>query len=85
MRHALSDLWPSEIRNRPKQGFGVPFSVWLRHPDLQQLCDRIFSKESHLRGLLPGLPTKPTSPDSYQSWLLLTLGVWLENHSETAA
>jgi asparagine synthase (glutamine-hydrolysing) len=85
MRHALSDLWPSGIRKRPKQGFGVPFSVWLRHPDLQRLFVRIFSKESRLKGLLPGLPTNPTSPDSYQSWLLLTLGVWLDNHCEAAA
>jgi len=85
MRHALSDLWPSEIRKRPKQGFGVPFSVWLRHPDLQGLHDRIFSGDSQLRELLPGLPSSPASPDSYQSWLLLTLGVWLNNHCEAAA
>jgi len=80
MRRALSDKWPPAIRGREKQGFGVPFSAWLRQPDLQSLSERIFAEKSLLRRLLPGLPSGQASTESYQSWLLLSLGVWLEQH-----
>jgi asparagine synthase (glutamine-hydrolysing) len=32
LRHALADRLPPEIRNRRKQGFGVPIGTWLRGP-----------------------------------------------------
>ena len=80
MRFALSELWPPAIRNRSKQGFGVPFSAWLRHPDLQGLTNRVFAEKSRLRQLLRGLRSSENSPDSYQTWLLLALGIWLEQH-----
>ena len=80
MRFALSDYWPAAVRNRSKQGFGVPFSAWLRHPDLQGLTKRVFAEKSRLRQLFRGLPSGEGSPDSYQTWLLLVLGIWLEQH-----
>jgi asparagine synthase (glutamine-hydrolysing) len=80
MRRALSDKWPPAIRNRQKQGFGVPFSSWMRQPDMRNMCQRIFAEKSLLRRLFPGLTLEQTSPDSYQTWILLSLGVWLDQH-----
>jgi asparagine synthase (glutamine-hydrolysing) len=85
MRHAMSDKWPLSIRNRKKQGFGVPFSDWLKHPELHRLCKRVFSEKSLLSRLFLGLSSVKLSPDSYQTWLLLSLGVWLEQHQIAVA
>lgn len=81
MRSAFKKYWPKEIHNRNKQGFGAPFSHWLNQPGMQHLCNKIFSKSGKLAYLMPGLISNlPLSPDSYNTWILLTLGAWLEQN-----
>ncbi len=78
-KHALSKYWPEKVRTRPKQGFGAPFDIWLKLPDVLDLMRRVRANGSKLSSLLPGL-------DDYESlharrkWFLLTLGLWLEEH-----
>ena len=81
MRSAFERYWPKEIHKRGKLGFGAPYSHWLRQPGMQRLNERIFSKSGRLADLMPGLISNmPLSPDSYHTWILLTLGVWLEQN-----
>lgn len=85
MYHALSTYWPKEIRARSKQGFGAPYATWLGIPELKSHAHRVFAGGSSLSRLLPGLRFDQISPDSYQTWILLTLGVWLEHHGVLAS
>ena len=78
LREACSHYWPDELKDRPKQGFGVPLDVWLARPDVRALRARIFSRHSALVDLLPGLGRRFTLRNDYQTWVLLTLGLWLE-------
>jgi asparagine synthase (glutamine-hydrolysing) len=80
LRETCSRYWPEEIKHRPKQGFGVPLKVWLARPDVRVLRERVFSSHSALVDLLPGLRERSTWRNDYQTWILLTLGLWLEKH-----
>ena len=82
MRRAFENLWPAEINKRPKLGFGAPFKVWLRQPDVKTMAGNIFSRGSPLHALFPGFSPDCFNPDNYQSWLLLILGVWLQKQGE---
>lgn len=78
LHKACSDYWPDELRGRPKQGFGAPYTVWLKRPDVQKLCERVFSAGGSLRKLLPGLSAGQAKQNTYRTWVLLCLGLWLE-------
>jgi hypothetical protein len=80
MRAAFGDLWPEEIRSRPKQGFGSPIQEWLRQPALRELVDAVAAPGSRLRRLLPGVVPEDLHAANYMSWILLTLGLWLDTH-----
>lgn len=43
LKEAAKDLLPPEIINRPKKGFGVPISQWLKK-DLRPLTDRLLAE-----------------------------------------
>ena len=79
-KYTFSRYWPEEIRTRPKQGFGAPYRVWLRSPEVSSLMRRVFAAGSRLSGLLPGLGSSESSPDERRKWFLLVLGLWLEEH-----
>jgi asparagine synthase (glutamine-hydrolysing) len=80
MRTAFADLWPEEIHDRPKQGFGSPIGEWFRQPALRELVDATAAPGSRLRRLLPGVVPDDLHRSSYASWILLTLGLWLDTH-----
>ncbi|HEY6140690.1 MAG TPA: asparagine synthase (glutamine-hydrolyzing) [Thermoanaerobaculia bacterium] len=80
MRAAFSDLWPEEIRHRPKQGFGSPIQQWMRQPAVRDLLESAAAPGSRLRRLLPGLTPHDLGHENYASWILLTLAVWLNVH-----
>ena len=77
-KQALSRYWPPALRTRGKQGFAAPFQVWLGFPEVKTLLQRIFAEGSRLRELLPGVRPEQQHARNYQTWNLLTLGLWLE-------
>jgi asparagine synthase (glutamine-hydrolysing) len=78
LRKAAEHLWPPAIRTRPKLGFGAPYGKWLSRPDVRELLRRVFARGSRLRTLLPGVAASDATARSYKTWILLTLGLWLE-------
>jgi asparagine synthase (glutamine-hydrolysing) len=59
---AVGDLLPPECRNRPKQGFELPFSTWLTGP---------------LRGQFEAMFAHPPIPALSQRFLTSLWQVWL--------
>lgn len=82
MREAFQALWPHEIRTRGKQGFGAPLASWMHQPDVQEMVRSVSSPASPLQALLPGLRRQDLLRPTYASWVLFTLGLWLERHPE---
>jgi asparagine synthase (glutamine-hydrolysing) len=80
-KHALKRYWPSELHTRGKQGFAAPYDRWLGFQDVRVLVDRIFKSGSRLSELLPGLRPSQRLQPNYETWNLLTLGLWLEGHA----
>ncbi len=83
-KRAIADLVPSEILNRPKQGFGVPIQRWIN----EQLRDRIRDTLSDPRFLQRGYVTRKhvellldehereRRDHSMALWSLLMLELW---------
>jgi asparagine synthase (glutamine-hydrolysing) len=83
LRQACMNSWPKELRSRDKQGFGAPCDVWLGFPKVKSLTAHVFASGSPLRRLLPGIKARQQHTLSYQTWILLTLGLWLERQRVT--
>ena len=79
-KQALSRYWPPVLRTRGKQGFAAPFQAWLGFPEIKALLHRVFADGSRLRELLPGVHLEQQHARNYETWNLLTLGLWLEQH-----
>ena len=79
-KQAFRQYWPAELRTRGKQGFAAPFQIWLGFPEVKRLLRRLFADGSRLRELLPGLRSEQQDIRNYETWNLLTLGLWLEQH-----
>jgi len=79
-KHALKQYWPSILHKRGKQGFAAPFQAWLEFPEVRMLSQRVFADGSKLRVLLPGVRSEQQHVRNYETWNLLTLGLWLERH-----
>ena len=80
LRDACGRYWPPALHTRGKQGFGAPCIEWLGQKDMQALALRVFAIGSPLRRLLPGVKKEQASDLSYRTWILLTLGLWLERN-----
>jgi len=83
--HALRDILPADISNRPKQGFGLPFAHWAK-AGLSSLLKETCSQETvTARGLLdPDLVTALAGSHRYWStwphaWSLMILELWCRN------
>jgi asparagine synthase (glutamine-hydrolysing) len=81
LREACGGFWPDEVRKRDKQGFGAPYRRWLQRADVRALVARIFRRGGALRTLLPGIGDA-TPGATYETWTLLTLGLWLERRAD---
>jgi asparagine synthase (glutamine-hydrolysing) len=79
LREACERYWPDSVRARGKHGFGAPYRQWLAQPAVRALVDRVFRRGGPLQALLPGIPPAPAI--SYETWTLLTLGLWLEGRA----
>lgn len=83
-RHACERYWPAELHGRGKLGFGSPCDVWLSFSEVKALVRRVFAKGSKLRELFPGLLSEWHTQRSYEVWVLLVLGLWLEEREAAA-
>ena len=84
LRKAFSEYWPAKLATRDKSGFSVPAHIWLRRRDMQALARRVFRKNSALCHLLPGIDPSQASILRHSTWILLTLGTWLEHQNISA-
>ena len=90
LKEACGDLWPRQLHDREKQGFGGPITHWIRRPEVVHLIRRVTAPGSPLLALLPGaaaafsldLP-ELTWPEAQFRWSILCLGLWLEHHADS--
>jgi asparagine synthase (glutamine-hydrolysing) len=85
LKHAVKDLLPRAIIERPKSGVLVPVEAWFRGPLLPHARERLLDGltrwnlferaylEQLLAGKLPGLRPRHGA----KVWLLVTLEAWL--------
>lgn len=86
MRKAFEEIWPKEIINRPKLGFGAPVYAWIKKPEVQKLINdylrdpnkKIFKFISFSR--TKKYLNKDINYKNYKIWILLNLSVWMEKH-----
>ena len=84
LRRAVADLLPAEILGRPKRGFGIPVSAWLRGELREMSEDVLFSASARRRpffeaGAVPALFDAHVSGRADHGgrlWLLLMLELW---------
>jgi asparagine synthase (glutamine-hydrolysing) len=82
MRRACGDAWTESIRKRSKQGFGAPVEEWLKIPAVADLKERFLADPAKkIFKIIPFARTrKYLLSDSYQTWILLTLAIWMEKY-----
>jgi asparagine synthase (glutamine-hydrolysing) len=80
LRRAFSNAWTDSIRTRKKQGFGAPVTKWLTHPKVRELKSYYLdNKDCSLYTILSYEACEPyRAKDTYHTWILLTLSIWLE-------
>jgi asparagine synthase (glutamine-hydrolysing) len=83
LREAYKEDWPKEIINRGKQGFGAPVTEWLKTPSFIKLKEEFLNdKNKKIFEILNFNECQnAVKKDNYQTWILLTLSVWLEKHN----
>lgn len=85
---AARDLLPSEVLNRPKQGFALPFATWMRQP-LRPFCEEaltVLQDSSMFNADAVETYWREFAMEGRDSlwsriWLLVTLASWSENNS----
>ena len=88
LKQAFSDLLPPPIKTRPKMGFGVPISRWLREELRQEvqgvlldpvcLGPRLFRPEAIERLVAEHIDGK--REHSHHLWALLMLELWFRQY-----
>ncbi len=86
---SLDGLLPADVINRPKQGFSLPFDVWMRD-HLRRFCEErlgpqglggreIFQPDA-VRALWTGFLTGRPDASWSRLWVLVVLEHWLERN-----
>jgi asparagine synthase (glutamine-hydrolysing) len=90
VRRLLRDYLPTELIERPKQGFTAPVAHWLRHelrPELE-IClspEKVVRRgffDPHRVSALVGEHLRGSHDHAQLLWALLVLEWWLEHHVE---
>ena len=84
---AVGDLLPTEVVNRPKQGFDLPFATWMHGP-LKSFCTEALEALAATDGFDGAairrrwMEFESGSPVVSWSriWLLVSLGVWVDQN-----
>jgi asparagine synthase (glutamine-hydrolysing) len=82
MRESFRHLWTHDIASRHKQGFGAPVEQWLEQKEMLQLKnDVLLNPGSKIYEWLDhSQVTAFASKNNYQTWVILTLALWLQQH-----
>lgn len=86
-KQAVADLVPSEILNRPKQGFGVPIQQWINQQLRDRIRDTLNDRRTLQRGYVSGKHVEVLLDEhergrrdhSMALWSLLMLELWHRN------
>jgi asparagine synthase (glutamine-hydrolysing) len=91
LKLALKDTLPKQVLRRPKKGFGIPISLWLKH-DFRWLVDELL-EPARLRsqgifepvavGALVADHLAGRSDNRKALWTLLMFQLWYENYGRT--
>jgi asparagine synthase (glutamine-hydrolysing) len=85
LRRAVAPMLPWEILHRPKMGFGIPLSHWLRYDLRTLLHDTLLGRAARQRGMydpayvermLATLDTR--KQETYAIWALFMLELWFQ-------
>jgi asparagine synthase (glutamine-hydrolysing) len=86
LREAVQDVLPRQILDRPKMGFPVPFSAWVRHEWKGVVRDVLLDRRARERGIVEPFEverllkrsstTAWDSQDADAVWQLLNLELW---------
>lgn len=84
LRRCYGPSWPDPIRSRGKWGFGAPVHGWLGRPGVAALKQEVLYERCHpVFELISFAGSRLfVAQDNYQTWILLTLGLWLEHGRE---
>lgn len=82
LRAACEDLWTKSLHNRPKQGFGAPIEQWVQAPSIKAMAQRVSAPSSSLEAILPGVRAAFEKSSAQAQWILICLGLWLDQHPE---
>jgi asparagine synthase (glutamine-hydrolysing) len=82
LRESFGHLWTQDILHRHKQGFGAPVTEWLQQKEMQQLKNDFLlnPKEKIFDWLDYQTCKKYAEKNNYQTWILLTLAVWMNRN-----
>jgi asparagine synthase (glutamine-hydrolysing) len=88
LKLALRGIVPDEVLSRPKKGFGVPYSRWLRGPLKEFMLDLFRSHFSGDGSLFSGTVLERrvaehaagTDDWGFALWKALNLAIWLEEY-----
>lgn len=84
LRQCYGRYWTEAIREKRKQGFGAPVGEWLKLAGVARLKSKVLDNPGHaLFSLVPFQASRAyVAKDNYQTWILLMLGLWLEQGGE---
>ena len=94
LRTLLSEFLPSDIVDRPKQGFRVPLTDWFRCEMADTVRSRLLDPDNPLAGIISRTNVEQIieahiagrSENSIRIWAMLALQTWLDhNDVETVA
>ena len=82
LRESFGESWTPSIRARSKQGFGAPIQTWLKQPAMQELKHGVLGNSAHplFQIINHDRAIACRDLDNSQTWFLLILGLWIENH-----
>ncbi len=86
LKKAASRLLPEEIWQRPKHGFTVPVSDWLKGPLRRQFSDIVFGKPAHAEWINQSSVEKLLKQHQHDGkvgfklWSVFIFCLWMEKH-----
>jgi len=90
IKRTLKDFLPKEVLTKSKQGFGLPFGVWMRddkglreitHDSLESFKSRGYVNANYIDMLLQRHKNEHASYYGVMIWVMMMLEQWLQAHS----